>query len=201
LPFHDLHIYVCSHGSCDHRCGNTESAVVEALREALVPRGAWIRARMSSLHSGRKTGSLSPQSIWERIRIGGTAHVGGHDSTSTPFVASRSSSSLAFCDRTMHVLPVHSYGLQSQIQQQLPSLPVQEQYPRDIVTIVASLAVLGLSRVHLDTEPAIVLRSSTSWWSRSVIVNPVDLFAIVLSTDACKLHSIESLQKCTGIPA
>ncbi|KLO18089.1 hypothetical protein SCHPADRAFT_913332 [Schizopora paradoxa] len=68
-PVEEQHIYVCTHGARDCRCGDTGGAVVEALRQELASRRA--KARSSTSNSN------SP-SIWDRIRIGEVAHVGGH---------------------------------------------------------------------------------------------------------------------------
>ncbi|KAI5994847.1 Sucrase/ferredoxin-like-domain-containing protein [Pisolithus albus] len=57
----DIHLYVCTHMARDCRCGNTGSAVANALREEL-------RRRRDLDHRDPST----------RVRLAETAHVGGH---------------------------------------------------------------------------------------------------------------------------
>ncbi|KZT70602.1 hypothetical protein DAEQUDRAFT_667426 [Daedalea quercina L-15889] len=50
-----LHLYVCTHGSRDCRCGDTGGDVAKALHEEITKRG-----------------------LWDRLSLGQVAHVGGH---------------------------------------------------------------------------------------------------------------------------
>lgn len=67
-PAQEQHIYVCTHGSRDCRCGDMGGAVVDALRREVSSRSEQVRS------------SANPDlsSIWDRIKIGEVAHVGGH---------------------------------------------------------------------------------------------------------------------------
>lgn len=58
----EVHIYVCTHGARDCRCGQTGGAVVSALREELRKRQSWPPGDILS----------------SRIKIGEVGHVGGH---------------------------------------------------------------------------------------------------------------------------
>ncbi|EIW75590.1 hypothetical protein CONPUDRAFT_112147 [Coniophora puteana RWD-64-598 SS2] len=57
----DVHLYVCTHGSRDCRCGDTGGAVVRALQEELKRRNA-----------------QDPNGPSSRVKVAETAHVGGH---------------------------------------------------------------------------------------------------------------------------
>lgn len=50
-----VHLYVCTHGSRDCRCGDTGGDVANALRE-----------------------EISKRDLWDRVSLGEVAHVGGH---------------------------------------------------------------------------------------------------------------------------
>jgi hypothetical protein len=56
-----IDIYVCTHGARDCRCGDTGTAVLQALREGIAERAA-----------------SDAEGLWKRIRLGEVAHVGGH---------------------------------------------------------------------------------------------------------------------------
>ncbi|GLB40948.1 putative sucrase/ferredoxin-like [Lyophyllum shimeji] len=58
----EIHLYVCTHGSRDCRCGDTGGAVARALREELARR--------------RKE---DPSGIASRVRFAEVGHVGGHE--------------------------------------------------------------------------------------------------------------------------
>lgn len=65
----EVHLYVCTHGTRDCRCGETGGATVQALREEL------LRLRSQELSSQQKAEwRISP----EQIKIGEVTHVGGH---------------------------------------------------------------------------------------------------------------------------
>lgn len=57
----DIHIYVCTHGARDCRCGDMGGAVVVALRAELAHRKA-----------------ADGERRWDRVRVGEVCHVGGH---------------------------------------------------------------------------------------------------------------------------
>ncbi|KAF8154302.1 Sucrase/ferredoxin-like-domain-containing protein [Crassisporium funariophilum] len=57
----EIHIYVCTHGARDCRCGNIGSQVVQALRRE---KGAYQQQH--------------PRGLASRIKIGEVSHVGGH---------------------------------------------------------------------------------------------------------------------------
>jgi hypothetical protein len=57
----DVHLYVCTHGSRDCRCGDTGGAVAQAIRDEL-----------------RKRRDFNPSDPSTRIRLAEVAHVGGH---------------------------------------------------------------------------------------------------------------------------
>jgi len=66
----EQHIYVCTHGARDCRCGDTGGAVVAALREE-------VASRIRSAQARSAPNAKSP-SIWDKLKIGEVAHVGGH---------------------------------------------------------------------------------------------------------------------------
>jgi hypothetical protein len=57
----EIHLYVCTHGARDCRCGNIGRDVVKALREE-------VKERMKQ----------DPSGLVNRIKIGEVGHVGGH---------------------------------------------------------------------------------------------------------------------------
>ncbi|KAF5370912.1 hypothetical protein D9615_009788 [Tricholomella constricta] len=57
----ELHLYVCTHGARDCRCGNTGGAVVKVLREEVARRA-----------------KMDPSGIASRVKVGEVGHVGGH---------------------------------------------------------------------------------------------------------------------------
>jgi hypothetical protein len=57
-----VHLYVCTHGARDCRCGDTGTAVFRALQEGIA----------------QKVGAEAAPDSWRRMRIGEVAHVGGH---------------------------------------------------------------------------------------------------------------------------
>jgi hypothetical protein len=59
--FNDVHLYVCTHGSRDCRCGDTGGAVAQAIRDEL-----------------RKRRDFDPSDPSTRIKLAEVAHVGGH---------------------------------------------------------------------------------------------------------------------------
>lgn len=63
---HEVHIYVCTHGTRDCRCGDKGPALIQALKTEIQ-----VRKSASSVDN-RKEG------FWDRIKIGEIAHVGGH---------------------------------------------------------------------------------------------------------------------------
>lgn len=57
----EIHLYVCTHGARDCRCGDMGSQVAKALREEVARRV-----------------ELDPQGLISRVRVGEVGHVGGH---------------------------------------------------------------------------------------------------------------------------
>lgn len=67
----EIHLYVCTHGSRDCRCGENGGRFVAALRTELA------RRRMHGA-TPWDSGHQKAVSVWGRVRIGELAHVGGH---------------------------------------------------------------------------------------------------------------------------
>lgn len=57
----EIHLYVCTHGARDCRCGTIGSEVVKTLREEVARRV-----------------KLDPWGLISRVRVGEVGHVGGH---------------------------------------------------------------------------------------------------------------------------
>lgn len=57
----EVHLYVCTHGARDCRCGTTGGQVFKALQEEVARRTA-----------------LDPQGAISRVKVGAVGHVGGH---------------------------------------------------------------------------------------------------------------------------
>ena len=70
----EAHLYVCTHGSRDCRCGDVGGRLVDALRSEL-----GIRQRRSKDQQNQEKGDgKGGLDVWDRIQIGELAHVGGH---------------------------------------------------------------------------------------------------------------------------
>lgn len=68
----EIHLYVCTHGSRDCRCGKIGSTLVAALKAEVAKR----QDRAAMIASSGESDAISD--IWSRVRIGELAHVGGH---------------------------------------------------------------------------------------------------------------------------